>query len=71
MTRLLYRLWPSLECWMHDHDGIVERAPRAVFLRCTQCGRRTEGWTLDRPAPVPCAPEPRRRTNVLPMRRVR
>jgi hypothetical protein len=59
----LAALFPSLACCLGQHD---EQSPRefehgAMYLRCDRCGKRTAGWTLDYPRPVPhVAPAHRR-----------
>lgn len=30
-----------------QHDYRMGREPGAVFLRCTKCGHRSPGWTVD------------------------
>jgi hypothetical protein len=36
-----------ITCYLSGkHDFQVACAPGAIFLRCNQCGRRSNGWSL-------------------------
>jgi hypothetical protein len=39
------------QCWLRAHVDLLHHAPGRLYLRCTECGRETPGWTLDRPVP--------------------
>lgn len=36
----------SLTCWFQGHDDWIRRAPDRMYLECFQCGRETQGWTI-------------------------
>lgn len=38
-------------CLVRAHVDMLHHEPGRLYLRCTECGRETPGWTLDRPAP--------------------
>lgn len=36
----------SFGCLMRGHDDRIQRASGRIFLKCAECGRETQGWTL-------------------------
>jgi hypothetical protein len=52
-------MWNWFNCYLSGrHEFGVSCEPGAIFLRCTHCGRRSPGWTVDTKARKPA--EPRR-----------
>lgn len=39
-------MWHWLSCYLVGHDYSVCCESGAIFLRCTACGRRSQGWDL-------------------------
>lgn len=39
-------MWHWLSCYLVGHDYSVCCESGAIFLRCTTCGRRSQGWHL-------------------------
>jgi len=37
-------------CLLVGHDDMLVRAPGRLWLRCTDCGRDTPGWSVGRAA---------------------
>src|SRR5215208_2321124 len=53
-------MWKFVRCRLfRGHDFQMRRDPGALFLQCTHCGRRSEGWQL---------PEPRMKRSREPLR---
>jgi|KBSSwiStaDraftv2_1062776.scaffolds.fasta_scaffold01412_18 hypothetical protein len=53
-------MWKFLKCRLfRGHDFQLRRDPGALFLQCTHCGQRSEGWQL---------PEPRLKRSREPLR---
>ncbi len=51
-------MWKWFNCYLSGrHSFGVSCEPGAIFLRCSQCGRRSPGWAVDQkghaPAPAP------------------
>ena len=51
-------MWKWFNCYLSGrHNFGVSCEPGAIFLRCSQCGRRSPGWAVDQkghaPAPAP------------------
>ena len=41
-------MWKWFNCYLSGrHDFGVWCEPGAIFLRCTHCGKRSNGWTVD------------------------
>ena len=40
-------MWAWLSCFLIGHDYSVHCEDGAVFLRCLNCGRRSQGWSLE------------------------
>ena len=38
----------SVRCLLLGHADLLESAHRELYLRCSDCGRRTNGWDLGR-----------------------
>src|ERR1700704_2445915 len=63
------RMWNLFNCYLSGrHEFGVSCEPGAIFLRCTHCGRRSPGWTVDtktrkpsRDTPNPFSPRHRDR----------
>src|SRR5262245_47509298 len=39
-------------CGMRGHDDLMAFQGRRITLRCTNCGRDTQGWKCDGPPPT-------------------
>lgn len=53
-------MWKFVRCrLLRGHDFQLRRDPGALYLQCTHCGRRSEGWQL---------PEPRMKRSSDPLR---
>ena len=40
-------MWKSFKCRLFgEHDYLMRREPRTLFLECRRCGHRSSGWTL-------------------------
>jgi len=53
-------MWKFFRCRLfRGHDFQLRRDPGALFLQCTRCGQRSEGWQL---------PEPRMKRSREPLR---
>lgn len=40
-------MWKWITCYLSGkHDYIVSCEPGAIYLKCNQCGRRSNGWEL-------------------------
>jgi len=51
-------MWNWFSCYLSGrHSFGVSCEPGAIFLKCSQCGRRSPGWSVDQkghaPAPAP------------------
>jgi hypothetical protein len=51
-------MWKWFNCYLSGrHSFGVSCEPGAIFLKCSQCGRRSPGWAVDQnghlPAPAP------------------
>jgi hypothetical protein len=51
-------MWKWFNCYLSGrHNFGVSCEPGAIFLKCSQCGRRSPGWAVDQkghaPAPAP------------------
>jgi hypothetical protein len=62
-------MWKWITCYLSGrHDYIVSCEPGTIFLKCNQCGRRSNGWELQhdasslRPAHVTVPQSPRATT---------
>ncbi|MSO46296.1 MAG: hypothetical protein EXQ59_05970 [Acidobacteria bacterium] len=69
-------MWNWFNCYLSGrHDYGMWCEPRAIFLRCVHCGRRSGGWALDaKPQTVATALKPtakatQRASQVLPFDR--
>ena len=41
-------MWNWFNCYLSGrHNFGVSCEPGAIFLRCSQCGRRSPGWAVD------------------------
>ena len=38
----------SFCCLLMGHDDLIRREFDRIYLECSDCGRSTRGWTLDR-----------------------
>lgn len=38
-------------CGLHGHDPLLQVDGGRMFLRCTNCGHETPGWTTEGPRP--------------------
>src|SRR3954451_13557 len=53
-------MWKWFNCYLSGrHSFGVSCEPGAIFLRCSQCGRRSRGWAVDQKGHAP-APSPSR-----------
>jgi hypothetical protein len=53
-------MWRFVRCrLLRGHDFQLRRDPGALYLQCTHCGQRSEGWQL---------PEPRLKRSREPLR---
>ena len=39
-------MWSFISCYLVGHDYSICCEAGAIFLRCTTCGRRSQGWDL-------------------------
>jgi hypothetical protein len=51
-------MWKWFNCYLSGrHNFGVSCEPGAIFLKCSHCGRRSPGWSVDQkghaPAPAP------------------
>ncbi|MGE5813089.1 MAG: hypothetical protein ACM36C_01260 [Acidobacteriota bacterium] len=47
-------MWHWLSCYLVGHDYSICCESGAIFLRCTACGHRSQGWDLHgQHAPMP------------------
>jgi hypothetical protein len=37
-------MWSWIACYVHGHDYSIRCESGSMFLRCVQCGRRSQGW---------------------------
>ena len=45
-------MWNWFNCYLSGrHDFGLWCEPGSIFLRCTHCGKRSSGWTVDARAP--------------------
>ena len=52
-------MWKWFNCYLSGrHNFGVSCEPGAIFLRCSQCGRRSPGWTVDRKPNSPAMTRP-------------
>jgi hypothetical protein len=49
--RRVVRVIQQFVCGLQGHDGLLHYAPDRVFLVCSSCGHRSQGWTLDHRRP--------------------
>ena len=42
------RRWLSWKCCFLGHEDWIRRTPDRLYLECFECGRETQGWTIDR-----------------------
>lgn len=50
-----------IACWIYGHDDWTVPGAGSIRSMCLNCGRKTEGWTLDAPGPTLTQPGDRRR----------
>ena len=65
-------MWKWFNCYLSGrHNFGVSCEPGAIFLKCSHCGRRSPGWSVDQkghaPAPAPvkqavATPSPKTKT---------
>jgi hypothetical protein len=41
-------MWTWISCYIIGHDYSITCQSGAIYLRCTNCGRRSQGWDLQR-----------------------
>jgi hypothetical protein len=42
------RMWKWFSCYLSGrHNFGVSCEPGVIFLKCSQCGRRSPGWVVD------------------------
>jgi hypothetical protein len=41
-------MWTWISCYIIGHDYSITCQGGAIYLRCTNCGRRSHGWDLHR-----------------------
>jgi hypothetical protein len=47
-------MWKWFNCYLSGrHNFGVSCEPGAIFLKCSQCGRRSSGWTVDQKGQAP------------------
>ncbi len=52
-------MWNLINCYLSGrHDFGVSCGSGAVFLRCTHCGKRSSGWSIDAKPRVSATPAP-------------
>lgn len=39
-------MWKWIACYINGHEYSVSCQSGTMFLRCLQCGRRSQGWTV-------------------------
>ena len=39
-------MWKWIACYVNGHEYSVTCQSGSMFLRCLQCGRRSQGWTV-------------------------
>lgn len=62
-------MWHWLSCYLIGHDYSICCESGAIFLRCTTCGRRSQGWDLhEQPAPMPSDHVSAHNTTLAPAR---
>jgi len=60
------RMWKWFNCYLSGrHSFGVSCEPGAIFLRCSQCGRRSPGWAVDSKPNAPAVTRPAERTASL------
>ena len=59
-------MWKWFNCYLSGrHNFGVSCEPGAIFLRCSQCGRRSPGWSVDQKTHGTAARSPVDRTAAL------
>jgi hypothetical protein len=43
-------MWSWIACFVHGHDYSITCGSGSMFLRCLICGRRSQGWVVDKDA---------------------
>jgi hypothetical protein len=52
-------MWKWFNCYLSGrHNFGVSCEPGAIFLRCSECGRRSPGWSVDRQPNSPTVTRP-------------
>lgn len=47
-------MWKWFNCYLSGrHNFGVSCEPGAIFLKCSQCGRRSPGWAVDQKGHAP------------------
>jgi hypothetical protein len=47
-------MWKWFNCYLSGrHNFGVSCEPGAIFLKCSQCGRRSPGWAVDQKGQAP------------------
>jgi hypothetical protein len=62
-------MWKWFNCYLSGrHNFGVSCEPGAIFLKCSQCGRRSPGWAVDQKghAPAPYRAQLASATTVSP-----
>ncbi len=50
-------MWKWFNCYLSGrHNFGVSCEPGAIFLKCSQCGRRSPGWAMDQKGQAPAPP---------------
>lgn len=57
------RMWKWFNCYLSGrHNFGISCEPGAIFLKCSQCGRRSPGWSVDQKTQPPVARPPVQQT---------
>jgi hypothetical protein len=59
-------MWKWFNCYLSGrHNFGVSCEPGAIFLRCSECGRRSAGWSVDHQPNSPAVTRPAARAASL------
>jgi hypothetical protein len=63
-------MWHWISCYLIGHDYSICCEAGAMFLRCSNCGRRSQGWDVAHNEHPPLAHQhvPARRPTLAPAR---
>ena len=57
-------MWKWFNCYLSGrHSFGVSCEPGAIFLKCSQCGRRSPGWSVDQKGHAPAPSHAQRATS--------